>query len=84
MAYRYGVTDYMSKYIIKSNRNIEGEYNFSLYNEKGKELESNTLLENGKTVLNVLENYSPCVVPFMKKNKLASSVLEMEILKNDN
>lgn len=74
----------MSKYIIKSNRNGEGEYNHSFCDEKGKELESNTLLENGKTVLSILEDYFPCVVPFMKKNKLTSSVLEMEILKNDN
>ena len=74
----------MSKYIIKSDRNIEGEYNHLFYDEAGKELKSDTLLENGKTVLTILENYSPCIVPFMKKNKLVSSTLEMEILKDDN
>lgn len=74
----------MSKYIIKSNRNTEKEYNHFLYDETGKELQADTLLENGKTVLKVLEEYSPCVVPFMKRNKLISSTLEMEILKDDD
>jgi hypothetical protein len=71
----------MSKYIIKSERNEEGEYNHTLYNERGKELEPNTLLENDKSVLSILENYSPCLVPFMKRNKLKSATLEVEVLK---
>jgi hypothetical protein len=74
----------MSKYIIKSNRNIEKEYDHDIYNTKGEKLGSSTLLENGKTVLETLRIYSPCIVPFMKRNKLVSSVLEVEILKDDD
>jgi hypothetical protein len=74
----------MSKYIIKTNKKGEGEYHNDFCDENGKIINNDTILDNKKTVSDILYYYSLSIVPFIRTAKLNQLEVKIEINKNDN
>jgi hypothetical protein len=72
----------MSNYTIKTSKKDVGMYDHQFCDENGNVMKKDALLENGRTVDEILYYHNIRTVPFMRQLKVDSLETKMEISKN--